>query len=112
MMPPPPTAEALGACHLGIVYAHQRNGDLALIDPTLLDLQQVWNSMLNHQHTQDDFYRRAVPADYQRLRIVFRRASLHRLEHAIMVEQPIQLGPHRSICMPRLGMRSKRFNGS
>ncbi len=45
IVPRPPTPQALGACRLGIAYAYQRNGELALIGPTLRDLRQGWDTM-------------------------------------------------------------------
>ena len=45
IQPRPNTAQALGASRLGIAYAHQRDGTLQLIGPTLRDLRQGWDTM-------------------------------------------------------------------
>ena len=45
IVPRPATPEALGSSRLGIAYARQRNGELALIGPTLRDLRQGWDTM-------------------------------------------------------------------
>jgi len=45
IVPRPSSPEALGASRLGIAYARQRNGELALIGPTLRDLRQGWDTM-------------------------------------------------------------------
>lgn len=45
VVPRPPDPAALGARRLGIAYARQRNGALALIGPTLRDLRQGWDVM-------------------------------------------------------------------
>lgn len=43
--PRPATPRELGGARLGIAYAQQRDGSLALIGPTLRDLRQGWDTM-------------------------------------------------------------------
>ena len=43
--PRPTSPRTLGAARLGIAYAQQRDGSLALIGPTLRDLRQGWDTM-------------------------------------------------------------------
>ncbi|MEF3275167.1 MAG: type IV secretory system conjugative DNA transfer family protein, partial [Chloroflexus sp.] len=43
--PRPATPRELGVARLGIAYAQQRDGSLALIGPTLRDLRQGWDTM-------------------------------------------------------------------
>jgi hypothetical protein len=45
IVPRPATPAGLGASRLGIAYARQRNGELALIGPTLRDLRQGWDTL-------------------------------------------------------------------
>ncbi|PDV96523.1 hypothetical protein A9Q02_22685 [Candidatus Chloroploca asiatica] len=45
VQPRPATPAALGRARLGLAYAQQRDGTLALIGPTLRDLRQGWDTM-------------------------------------------------------------------